>query len=70
VRRNLDILLVVGIIFVGAQLFVLPFSFLFSTLWGLAILELVALGVSALITHLLVSDNSDFDEENYDDEDI
>jgi hypothetical protein len=68
VKRNLDILLVVGLLFAGAQLFVLPFSFLFSTLWGLAILEVVALGVSTLITYLLVSGNSEFDLDGYDDE--
>lgn len=67
-RRNLDILLVVGLIFAGSQLFVLPFSFLFSTLWGLAILEVVALGISTLITYLLVSGNSEFDLSGYDDE--
>ena len=69
-RRNLDIILVVGLLFVGAQLFVLPFAFFFSTWWGLAILEVAALGVASLLTYLLVVDNSEFVVEWDDYEDI
>lgn len=69
-RRTLDLLLVIGLLFVSAQLFVLPFAFFFSTWWGLAVLELAALGVASLLTYLLVKDSSDFINGYDDHEDI
>ena len=69
-RRKADIWILFGMLFVASQLFILPVSFLFESLWWFAFVELVALAGSLLTTSLLVINNPEFnDYEGHDDAD-